>query len=667
MRHNPAKGTNDCYYRLTESYRNFDDRVCHRTLLNVGFLNDIVTIDQLNLIRRQLVERQENITNKLFSQEENSDPVVNQFVNELWNRLIAEKRIDTGEKPPKKKGKNGEELEIIYTNSVKHSDIREIGSESMCLQTLEQLRLPEFLKSQGWSQKEIQLALTQIIIRAVHPASELATAEWIRENSAVCELTGFPQSKINKDCLYRMSKKLYGLHAELENHFSKTTNELFDIEDRIILYDLTNTYFEGRMATSKIAKHGRSKEKRSDCKLIVLALVINPQGFIKHSTLLEGNIADSKTLKQVVLDLRSKTTIAEQRAIVVMDAGIATEENLAMLKENNFDYLCVSRSTLKNYEAVESSEIICVEDKKHQKIELRKVTSDKKDDYFLKIQSEAKGEKERSMNARFKQGFEEGLERIKSSLAKKSGIKTEEKVYERIGRLKAKYPSIHKHYEISYQIDIQENKSKTKKNNKSNKNENENQKVQHIVSSIEWQVNDNEVINERSGIYFLRTSIQDSEKILWDTYNIIREIESTFRCLKTDLDLRPIYHKKDESSLAHLHLGLLAYQVVSTIRYQLKLVPKDTEQTPEERKFYHCQWKEVVRIMSTQKAVTTIAQNVQDEIIVLRKCSDPNPKVALMYNKLAYRSCHFKTKKFVVHKQFFENLQLADIQEFYSG
>ncbi len=660
LRYNPAINRSDAYWRLVESYRNNDDRVCHRTLLNIGFLSEDVSIDRLNLIRRKLVERQDNMTNKLFRQEEIEDAVVNQLTDEWWNRLIGEKRIDTGEKPAKKRGKNGEVLETIYSNSLKHSDVKEVGAESICFQTLERLQFAAFLKSQGFSQKEVQLAQTQVISRAVHPASELAMAQWIRENSAVCELTGFPVSQINKDCLYRMAKKLYNLHTELEHYFSKTTNELFDIEDKIILYDLTNTYFEGRMAGSKIAKHGRSKEKRSDCKLIVLAVVINPQGFIKHSSLLEGNIADPQTLKQVVIDLRAKTTIAQQRAIVVMDAGIATEENLAMLKENNFDYISVSRSKLKDYEAVESSEIVCVADRKGQKIELLSVKSEKSDDYFLRIKSEAKGEKERSMNARFQQGFENGLECIKSSFTKKSGIKTEVKVHERIGRLKAKYPSIHKHYDITFQVEI---KQITKKR----KNQSKGVKEQRIVTSIEWQIKDNEAINEHSGIYFLRTSIQDTEKILWDSYNIIREIESTFRCLKTDLDLRPIYHKKDQSSLAHLHLGLLAYQVVSTIRYQLKLLPQNAEQSEEERKLYHSQWKEIVRTANTQKAITTTAQNVQDEVIILRKCSEPSPKVKLLHDKLRHRPYPFQTKKFVVHKQVFEKFQQSDLQRLYSG
>jgi hypothetical protein len=165
------------------------------------------------------------------------------------------------------------------------------------------------------------------------------------------------------------------------------------------------------------------------------------------------------------------------------------------------------------------------------------------------------------MNNRFQEGFESGLKSINASLSKKGGIKVEQKVLERIGRLKQKYQSIHKHYEISYDVEteIVTNK-KTKENIEIRK-----------VKSLSWTIKEGIEVNETSGVYFLRTSLQDAaETLLWICYNTIRELEATFRTLKTDLDLRPIYHKKDDATMAHLNLGLLAYWVVNTIRFQLK-------------------------------------------------------------------------------------------------
>ncbi|MCE1169225.1 MAG: hypothetical protein LWX70_14130 [Sphingobacteriia bacterium] len=143
-----------------------------------------------------------------------------------------------------------------------------------------QLQVSKFLERRGWEKGDIELAESLIISRAVYPASELETTRWMKENSSVCEVTGTPHESLTKDRLYRISKKLYAEKDQLEEYLSIRTNELFDIEDKIVLYDLINTYFEGSKKGSKLAKHGRSKEKRSDAKLVVLALVLIPKDLL---------------------------------------------------------------------------------------------------------------------------------------------------------------------------------------------------------------------------------------------------------------------------------------------------------------------------------------------------------------------------------------------------
>ena len=161
--------------------------------------------------------------------------------------------------------------------------MREIGAESLCYQAFNQLNIGKFLHTRGWKDEDIKLATTHIISRAVYPASEYKTVSWIKENSAICELTGYDIERVTKDKLYGISHKLYREKEQLENHLSRSTNELFDLEDKIILYDLTNTYFEGRMKDSRMAKFGRSKEKHNDARLIVLAFIVNTEGFLKYS------------------------------------------------------------------------------------------------------------------------------------------------------------------------------------------------------------------------------------------------------------------------------------------------------------------------------------------------------------------------------------------------
>ncbi len=504
--------------------------------------------------------------------------------------------------------------DTVNLTTLKNKDGREIGAEWLCKQAFDQLGIGSFLQQSGWDDQSIALATTDIICRAVYPVSELKTVSYIKENSAVCEITGYDRDKITKDKLYGISHKLFKIKDPLEQYLSKRTNELFDLDDKIILYDLTNTYFEGQMRGSKIAKFGRSKEKRSDARIIVLAVVVNREGFLKYSNIFEGNMADCKTLETIVNAMSTQTSFTKRKPIVVMDAGIATDDNLTMLKTKGYDYLCVSRSSLKEYHADILASPVQITDKRNQPIELLKVKANGNTDQYLWVRSQAKAMKENSMNGLLSQRFEEGIQHIQEGIQKKGGTKTLNKVYERIGRLKQKYPSIHNYYEITVSDD-----------------------GNGSATSIACRHKTGQDADKKAGIYFLRTSLmQLDEHTFWTIYNTIREIEYTFRVLKTDLDLRPIYHKTDDASMAHLHLGLLAYWLVATIRYQLK------------QQGINSDWREIVRRMNTQKCVTTSVENISQQTISIRQSTEPTIDVKEIYDKLKYKYKPFSRKKSVV-------------------
>lgn len=607
MRKNPKTGELSGYYRLVESYRDISGRVCHRTILSIGYLDELSPA-QMNQVQKGLNERIEGLSNQMFP---SYDALVVSYIEKFYSQIINGKRIDTCQ------SNSVAHWETVDINTLKNKSIREVGAEWMCIQAVRQLKLEEFLKVKGWDDEKVSLAMTHLVSRAVYPASEYKTSRWAIENSAICEITGFDVKKITKDKLYQISHSLYGLKTELEQYLSKCTNELFDLQDKIFLYDLTNTYFEGEKRGSEIARFGRSKEKRSDARLVVLAVVVNPEGFIKYSAIYRGNMADCKTLSDTIELLRKATSETEKKALVIIDAGIATDENLALIKQKGYDYLCVTRAALKDYKAVSPERgTVYVYDKKEQKIELCQIQSAQNTDYYLKVKSHAKAKKESAMNSRFKDRFEEGLKSIQASLQKRGGVKKYDKVHQRIGRLKHKYPSIHRFYQINV---ISGEKD--------------------IVKAINWHIKPLPEKESREGVYFLRTSLTGTdETLLWEFYNTIREIEHTFRVLKTDLDLRPIYHQTDEASMAHLHLGLLAYWLVNTIRYQLKQTKINQE------------WGEIVRIMNTQKCVTTTVINKKEQTISIRKCSEPEEKVRIIYDALKYKYAPFVRKKSVVHK-----------------
>ena len=604
VRKNPETGRLDGYYRLVESYRNLEGRPCHRTLLNIGFLNN-VSPEQLNKIQAHLNMRMRK-QESLFDE---SDPVVIEMTNDLWHRLVSEKRVDLdwADKAARR----------VDVDTLRHTNVREIGTEWMCFNTWNQLQLTEFLQQQGWNENQIQLAMTQVISRAAYPASELKTSRWIKENSAVCELTGYDREQITKDKLYQSALDLYSIKTPLENHLSNRTNTLFDLQDKIILFDLTNTYFEGRKVRSNLAQFGRSKEKRNDAKLVVLAMVVNIEGFIKYTAIHEGNIADCNTLAAMIEKLYPQS--GNRKAIIVLDAGIATKENLAMLEENHYLYVCVCRSKPKEYSYVKDRLNVLLETKSKQEILIKALETKDSKDYYLEITSPAKALKETGMKNLFESRFEEALQKIKNALHTKGGTKKAEKVHERIGRAKEKYGSVQSYFKIQLTI-----------NN-----------VTQEVEEMTWEKDEKQHQQRMAGlgVYFLRTNLPvKDEAVIWNIYNTIREIESTFRTLKTDIDLRPIYHKSDKGTMAHLHLGILAYWLVNTIRHQLK------------RHDINSDWREILRIGNTQKIITTSGQNTFDEVVSVRKCSEPDENLKRILDILKAKHRPFKKLKSVVHK-----------------
>jgi hypothetical protein len=601
VKNNKSTGGYTMHYRLCESYR-YDNGVRHQTILHLGTLEELPDVEQKKALARRLDELVKSSRNASMDLFKPIDEAVETLAQKYFAIIKEKQRIDIGQ------DKN---YERVDTDSVENKNIREVGTEWLCKQALEQLNIPTFLDTNGWDSKEINLALTHVISRAVYPASELRTTHWIQQNSAVCELTNYPLEKITKDKLYNISHCLYKVKDELEQHLSKRTNELFDLQDKIIIYDLTNTYYEGKMQGSVLAKYGRSKEKRTDAKIVVLAVVVNAEGFLKYSQVFEGNMSDSASLEKIIKQLSERTAAKEAKPTIVLDAGIATEDNIKLLRKNNYDYICVSRSGMKKYTVDTASKPVQVFDKKEQPITLQKVKMEGCTDNYICVHSLAKQAKETGMNSRLSQRFEEGLTQIKEGISKKGGVKKQQKVWERIGRLKAKYSSIHKYYNIEVKVDEKD-----------------------IGTDIKWS---QKTIEKQEGKYLLRTNLnQNDEHTQWIIYNTIREVEATFRVLKTDLDLRPIYHKTDAAAMAHLHLGLLAYWVVNTIRHQLK------------QKGIKNEWRDIVRIMNTQKVVTTTMKNDCEQQIIIRQCSEPTQDVQDIYDALKYKTKPFSRKKSVV-------------------
>jgi len=526
-----------------------------------------------------------------------------------------------------------EEAEKAKTGHIVHLKLksivplqpRNVGAEYICKQMLDYMRLPEFLRGElGWRPKDVDIALLQIISRAVKPLSEYATAKFVKRESAVCEMFGIAPESVNKDKLYRSALRLSEHYEEIEDFLHESVCNMFEADERIVVMDLTNMHVEGRYDGSGYFKYGRNKQKRDDCKMIGLAAVVTKDGLLTRTKVFSGNTSDMTTLQDVIGslsptcpgELTKAKDVAEspvkgggdpvrmRRRVVVMDSGFCSEENLGWLKGNGYDYITIMRSAGLKYE--EKGEICRTRDTDDTyDIEMVEVSVKGIADRVVMVKSDGKTLKERSMDDRLLEKYEQGLDAVKEGISRKHGTKNRDKVQARLGRLNEKCRGAARFYDVTFEYDGDR------------------------TVGMEWSRNA-EALEKRSrshGRYFMRTSMDvKGPKTVWDTYNTVRIVEEAFKTLKLDLNIRPICHKKDKGAIAHLHLALLAYWVVSVTMYKLK------------RAGVKCRWSEIVGIASVQQRVTFSAETDKGKTFRIRKNSVPEEELRKIQEALGIGS-----------------------------
>jgi len=597
-------------YTLAQSTR-VEGKVKQRAILYLGA--DPLLKDKVN---RAVVLNM--LKAKIFNQQELFPSNAPQPLVSLALSYYEKYRIKYGEDtlagasipPPVEKA----EFHNIDIEGLQVEDVKTFGAEHLCRQVLDKLELGKFLTSLGMEKKQVNRALISIAARALFCASEHKTAQFLQTNSELLNCFKYDEPITHKQ-LYASSDRLYEAKQEIDHFLYDRVSDLFSLDDKLVIFDISNTYFETRKAGSKIARFGRSKEKRNDCPLVVFTGVINAQGFIRHSRIYEGNKADTATLTDMIQDLEKNISQGSKPTIVI-DAGIATEDNLALIQQKGYRYVCVSRSRLTDYPLDHSvKKTVQLTDRGKNKVELAVFHPEGYDDTWLYVQSEAKRAKEQSMDEKLKERFCEDLTAIREGIQKKRGTKKTEKVWERIGRVKERHNRVSSGYEITL----------TEKQGK--------------ATSIQWKEKTPKKDKEdkSNGVYFIRTNYKDpTEKELWAIYNTIREVEATFRCLKSDLNIRPVHHQKDQRIEAHIYLTVLAYQLVNTIRHMLK------------KENIHYDWKNIIRIMNTQ-TIQTVILPTDKKTIHLRKPAKPINEVQQIYKATNCTSTQSAVKKHVVY------------------
>lgn len=313
-------------YRLVESVRD-GEKIRQRTLINLGRHFDVPREQWAVLAQRidDLVSGQQALLSEPL------DPQREEAAQRYAAQVIRSRaRLDEGCAPKQA------DYHTVDVASVDIVRPRSVAVEHIALEALRQVGLDEKLRVLGLNQRQLPAAIGTIVARMAAPASELATHQWLQQCSALGELIGFDFSDMDLTALYRVSDQLLKHKEALEKFLFARERSLFDFDEVITLYDLTNTFFEGNGCGNTNAAFGKSKEKRSDCLLVTLALVLDASGFPKRSEVFAGNASESQTLATMVGKLASQE--AGTTPTVVLDAGIATEENIAWLREHAYHY-----------------------------------------------------------------------------------------------------------------------------------------------------------------------------------------------------------------------------------------------------------------------------------------------------------------------------------------
>lgn len=495
------------------------------------------------------------------------------------------------------------DFQNVDINSVDNEEIRSVGGESVVLETIKGLELDRKLEELGFNRPHMEAAIGVITARLLEPSSERATHVWLQSKTGLDDLMETSFASLSQDRVYQVSDMLLKNKASIEEHLEARERSLFNLNDRILLYDLTNTFFEGSGRYNRKAHFGVSKEKRTDCPLVTLGLVLDEEGFPKRSEVFEGNISEPGTLEKV-LGIHGKI-----KPIIVADAGIGTKNNIEWMNKEGFGYIVVSRRRLK--EIPSGLDMVTVREDSSRLIQAASHMNDL-GELEVYCHSSAKEIKETGIKTLFERRFEEKLTQMQNALFRKGGTKKYDKVLERIGKFKEKYRRVAKRYEIQVEKD-------DKSGNAIN---------------ISWQMKQ---IDDASGYYILRTNQVDlSGKGVFEIFNMLLDVEDAFRSMKSELGLRPIHHQKEHRCDGHLFITVLAYHVLQAIRVKLR-----------KNGITH-RWSTIRNILSTHQRVTTSMRRSDGKMIYIRKTARPEDCHINIYNALGLPNRPGKTIKTIV-------------------
>lgn len=495
-------------------------------------------------------------------------------------------------------------LVVIDTERVDTEEHREAGTVHVGHQIWRQLGMDTILARAGLSKRACTLSEAMTLNRLVFPLSEHAMADWIRR-TAIGDIVGEDFSELNEDALYRNLDKLHPNREEIERELAEREKTLFNLDNTLYLYDLTSTYFEGQAKQNPQAKRGYSRDKRPDCKQVVVGLVLDRDGFPKAHEIFDGNRQDRSTVEEAIAVLEKRTG-KKPGSTVVVDRGMAYDENLQQIRAHGMHYIVAGRQPERNewLDDIENEddweEVIRIPSprnpfQKKSRVQIKRRT--KEGEVYILCLSEGREDKDRAIRVKHEERLIKDLEGLKVRV-EKGQLKKSEKIHEAIGRLKERYPRVARYYRIDYDAERK---------------------------CVSWQEDAGKkaIAAKLDGSYVLKTDRQDlTADEIWRTYILLTRVESAFRSMKSPLMERPIFHHLQNRTQTHIFLCVLAYHLLVAIEKRFL------------DKGIHTSWWSIRQELSTHQVVTVVLPTEDGRVLKIRKGGSPEPVHREIYETL---------------------------------
>jgi len=498
----------------------------------------------------------------------------------------------------------GSDLVSIHVDQVETENPREAGPVHVGHQMWRRLGVDEVLAQGGLGERARLLTEAMTLNRLVFPRSEHAMPDWMRR-TALGDLLGADIEQVADDALYRNLDVLHPRRAVIESGLAERERTLFNLDESIFLYDLTSTYFEGQCPLNPQAKRGYSRDQRPDCKQVVVGLVLDREGFPKAHEVFDGNRTDRLTVDDM-LDALEARTGGKGGGTVVVDRGMAFDDNLEQIRKRGYHSLVASRQGERNdhlddFEEEEGWKEIVREpsptnpaQKKTRVFVKRKAVGDA---VHVLCRSDGREQKDKAIREKHEQRLLTDLKKLAQRIAK-GKLRDESKVHEAIGRLKERYPRVARYYRIDYDAS---------------------------AASLGWQehAEKKEIARRLDGGYLLKTDRKDlSDEEIWRMYILLTRVESAFRAMKSPLCERPIFHHLEHRVQTHIFLCVLAYHLLISI----------------EKTFLdagiHTSWATLREELGTHQVVTVVLPASNGDVLRIRKGSTPEQRHREIYQTL---------------------------------